>query len=220
MTLGDLVPAGNWHMIDDFIKVFADNATVSYQAFYIDADTAADLEEDFGKVTVGWYDVNDEELSSCINANPLPMGTTIMAMAADDGAYVTTAGEVVESESGKIKFSWGKGEGGTFKMVGNCTPIDLNLEDFVPGGNWHMIDDFIKVFADNATVSFQAFYIDAETAADLEEDYGKVSVGWYDMTDEELANCLTGDSVPMAAGDGFMAMAADDGAYIEIPSAL
>ena len=219
MTLGDLVPGGKWRMgRTDKIKVFKASAAVDFQAVYIDAATAAALAVDLGFTPqVGWYKDTDTGYTTCLNSTNLPFGTGVLAQTGQNGAYITSNGEVVESETGKIRFNIPRN---VATIIGNCTPVALTLGNFVPAGGWRMgRTDKIKAFKASAAVDFQAVYIDAATAEALAVDLGRTpDVGWYKDTDTTYTTCL--NSTQVLPGYGFLAQTGQKNSYIEIPSAL
>ena len=219
MKLGDLVPGGKWTMgKTDRIKVFKDTAAVDYQAVYVDQAYADKWNSRYGtSVTPGWYKDTDTSYETNINNEPLPYGTSVMAITGQTGAWITSNGEVVEGEDGKIRFELTKSK---FKMIGNCTPVALTLGNFVPGGKWTMgKTDRIKVFKDTAAVDYQAVYVDQAYADKWNSRYGtSITPGWYKDTDTSYETNISNEPIP--AGVGFMAITGQAGAYIEIPSAL
>ena len=222
MTIDDLKVGGEWVIGEDTIKVFNSDSTTKFDLRYIDEAMAEELRADeMPWVTAGWYDAfNDDDLENNLNKEPLPLGGTVMAFAANDNATITTAGEVVESEDGYITTVWEEGEGGLNKMVGNCTPIDRTIGDFKVGGEWVIGEDTIKIFNSDSTTKFDLRYIDEAMAEELRADEMPwVTAGWYDaFNDDDLENNLKDE--PLPAGSGVMAFAANDGATIAIPSAL
>ena len=219
MTLGDFIPGGTW-AASDSMKIFADNATVEMTVRYVNQATA-DALNNTGKfantITVGWYATTDTTYSNNLNTKLMPLGTSVMAVSSKTSSYITFAGQVVQTEDDKITFALTKGK---FTMIGNCTPTDLTLGDFIPGGTW-AASDSMKIFADNATVEMTVRYVNQATADALNKT-GKftntITVGWYATTDTTYSNNLNGRSVP--AGEGFMAVSSKTASTITIPTAL
>ena len=112
---------------------------------------------------------------------------------------------------------------GKFKVI--CTQFQtvgvdadkMTLGDFVPGGTW-ALTDYIKIFADNATVEMEAIYVDEANLVRLQSRYPDATVGWYSKADKTYSNNL--NTRPVAAGEGFMAYTSKVGATISIPTAL
>ena len=219
MTLGDLVPGGKWRMgRTDKIKVFKASGAVDFQAVYVDAATATALAGDLGRTPdVGWYKDTDTSYTTCINSSLVPYGTGVLAASGQKDAYITSSGEVVESETGKIRFNIARN---VATIIGNCTPVELTLGNFVPAGGWRMgRTDKIKAFKASGAVDFQAVYIDAATAEALSGDLGRTpAVGWYKDTDTSYTTCI--NSTQVLPGYGFLAATGQKNSYIEIPSAL
>ena len=213
MVLGDFVPGGTWALTDS-IKIFADNSTVEMEAIYVDAANLVRLQSRYPNATIGWYSKKDTTYSNNLNAKPMPLGTSVMAVSSKATSYITFAGQVVQTEDDKITFELTQGK---FAMVGNCTPVDLTLGDFVPGGTWALTDS-IKIFADNSTVEMEAIYVDAANLVRLQSRYPNATIGWYSKKDTTYSNNL--NSRPVPAGEGFMAVSSKAASIITIPTAL
>ena len=213
MTLGDFVPGGTWALTDS-IKIFADNSAVEMEAIYVDEANLVRLQSRYPDATVGWYSKADKTYSNNLNTKAMPLGTSVMAYTSKATSYITFAGQVVTTEDDKITYTLTQGK---FAMVGNCTPVDLTLGDFVPGGAWALTDS-IKIFADNSAVEMEAIYVDEANLVRLQTRFPDATVGWYSKADKTYSNNL--NTRPVAAGEGFMAYTSKVGATISIPTAL
>ena len=232
MLLGDLVPNGDWQASDS-LKIIAETSAVKYNCRYVSAATLATLEEliaeeevdpaDYAVVTangVGWY---TSDFQTFVNSEKLPLGCSYLVYSSKSGAGFTYAGQVIESEDHKITYQFAAGKA---RMIGNCTPVDLKLSDFVPGGSWSGSDS-LKIIAETSAVKYNCRYVSAATLATLEEliaeeevdpaDYAVVTangVGWYTSDFQTFVN---NETIP--AGEG-MLVYTSNGATISLPTAL
>jgi hypothetical protein len=192
-TLGDFVPAGDdvgWG--EEIIQAFNDTgALIGYYNFYC---------EEYGmEGGAGWY---DEDGNQC-NNTPLADGK---------GAGISVC---FESSSGvPMRFSGAVTKGkkiitdviAGFTWIGNATPNELTIQDFIPVGDgvgWG--EEIIQVFDEtNGLAGYYNYYC---------EDYGMADgAGWYDEEGNRI-------NLPVPAGHGFMFESAGN-ATIELPSVL
>ena len=123
---------------------------------------------------------------------------------------------------------WAEEQDGFAKMV--CSQFqtigvdakDMTLGSLVPNEGWVPESDYVKIFDEETDVAFEAFYLNEDSVAFYRDvvKWDWVTVGWYDMNgnDPEFRNCLNGTK--LEPGDGVMAIAANAGAGLSIPSAL
>ena len=237
MTLKDLVPGGEWGNGSDKIKILTKDATLDFDAVYMPAWadlTAAQKRavQQKGRTeanwVAGWYPIvnGSNDYTADKNATPLPFGTCVLVRSSATGAYITTNGEVVQSEDRKIVSELVKAE---WKFIGNCTPIARTLKDFIPGNGWANGSDKIKILTTDATLDFDAVYM--PTWADLTaaqkravQQKGRTEAnwvaGWYPIVNGSNDYTADVNSTPIVAGAGFLARSSTTGATITQPSAL
>ena len=227
MKLSELVPGGGWGYGTDLIKVFKTTSAVDFNAVYYTWDSLTKKQQkgrDKETFIEGWYKTTDEGVdldNDCMNETPLPFGTCVLVQSATTGAYITSNGEVAQTEDSKIVVELVNSE---WKFVGNCTPVARTLKDFVPGNGWGYGTDLIKVFKTTSAVDFNAVYYTWDSLTKKQQkgrDKETFIEGWYKTTDEgvDLDNdCV--NSTPIVAGAGFLAQSATTGATITQPSAL
>ena len=194
---------------------------------YLTAEEAA--EYGIEGLTAGWYDynyVNDEwswetpiPAEKCGNNLPLPYGTMFIVQAAN-GAAITYNGQVLDQN---YSFSIIEGE---YNMLGNATPVDLTLGDFIANRGFGFGSGNVMTLTANGGRTDKMYtYLTEEEA----EEYGIEGLlpGWYDynfVNDEwswetPIPAEKCGNSLPIPAGYGFIVQAAT-GAVLELPKAL
>ena len=219
MTLKDLVPGGTWAHGSDQIKVIADTSAVKFKAVYIwKAQCSKRTQQQYPELHDGWYKLTtDVQYDQCVDDEPLPFGTAVLATASTTTAYLTSSGEVVKGvDDGRIGFSFD----GKWRMIGNATPVLLHLSDFKPNDAWVHASDQIKVISETSAVKFKAVYIwKAQCSKRTQQQYPDLHDGWYKLTtDVQYGECV--DDEPIPAGSGILAQAASSDAVISIPAAL
>ncbi len=235
MTLSALVPGGGWVANTDYIKVLKASAALDFEAVYVDYDklgsraktAALKANPNFATNPTGWFKKSGSGADYTQNLDDfsLPYGSAVLAMTSGTGGYITTSGQVVESESGTLTFALTQGE---WKFVGNCTPNALTLKDFVPGGGWVANTDYVKFFKSTAALDFEAVYVDydklgsrAKTAAlKANPDFANNPTGWFKKSGSGADYTQNVSDTEIPAGSGFLAMSSGTEATISLPSAL
>jgi len=239
MKLKDLVPnldggTTSWQK-GDAVKVMNTSGGVDFQAKYRGkwADLSATEKKLFDEATFvpGWYKCDKTMFANltaeCANETLVPFGSSVLAKSTKSAATVTSNGEVYTSADGYVLLGFSAGK---WRFVGNCTPKNLTLGDFIPnldGGttSWQK-GDTIKVFNTSGGVDFQAKYrgkwSDLSTTEKKLFDEATFVGGWYKCDKTMFAN-QTAESVnamAVNAGCGFLAKSTKTAATIKFPCAL
>ena len=177
----------------------------------------------------GWYDMdyvnndwdweNPIPADKCFNNVKLPYGT-MFVIQGSDGATIDYAGEVLSHAHQFVIV------GGEYNMIGNATPVDLKMSDFVASRTFLFGGNNVMTLTPNGGRTGDIMtYLTAEEAS----EYGIEGLlpGWYDMdyvnNDWDWENPIPADkcfnNLPIPAGYGFIAQGSD-GATIELPSPL
>jgi hypothetical protein len=186
---------------DDFIQ-FLNSTTLGIDviATYIDAATAAELED---PGLEGWWDL---ALENSLNDLTFAAGTGFLSNFASAGVSIMYSGEVLQGST-TLDLS-----GQAYPTVSNFTPVDLTLAS-VTGGGMVPGDDFVQFLnADTLEIDVIATYIDAATAAEL-EDPGLE--GWWDLALENSMN-----DQPLPAGAAFLGNFASTGVTMTFPNPM
>ena len=152
----------------------------------------------------GWYLFSDEELTDCKNSQVIPFATGFLAKSTAAGSTLTYAGEVKDSAT-EIPI-------GGFTLTGNCSPKDLTLGDFEPNAAF-ISKGTLQTFTSDGQAGPLYIYVNDPEVLEIFE----AEEGWYLFSDEELTDCK--NSVPVYAGDAFLAKSTAAGSTLEIPSA-
>ena len=239
MKLGDLVPnctaANGWTCNSDTIKVINKDAGVEFQARYwvwakltpaVKKNTFGNEESNF---TPGWYKLNGTAMDWTALANdwPLEYGTAILIRSGSSSATISSNGEVVQTADDKILLELPQAK---WRFVGNCTPKNLTLGDFVPNctatGGWTCNSDTIKILNKDAGVEYQArYWVWAKLTPAVKKntfgnDEANFTPGWYKLNGTAMDWTALANSEPINAGGGFLARSGATSAVIEIPTAL
>ena len=218
MTLGDI------KVNDDFIsskivfmttggataKTTFEEKTVSQEYVYWTADDGADG-------GAGWYLSKDGDGTVNQNGVELPMGSGFLVsrMDSEADAALVYSGEVKATPITKDFPNSG------FSLVGNCSPTEITLGDITPN------EDFVSskiVFMTTggatAKTTFAGKTVSQEYVYWTADDDAVGGAGWYLSKDGDGESNF--NSIPLAAGEGFMVsrMDSEADATITIPSAL
>ena len=167
-------------------------------------------------VEAGWYTKASVELWAPESADSvvIPFGAGVQ-IASDCGATVTFAGEVVNEAK---SFAINDTDAGGFTTTGNCSPVDLDLNDFAitppDGGLSSELSVWLMTFDAAGQVNGDYCYLDENNASMM-----GVEAGWYTKASVELWAPETAGTVGISAGEMFQ-IASDCGATITVPSAL
>ena len=153
----------------------------------------------------GWYVFGDDEMTDCKNSEPLPFATGFVAKSTAAGATLTYAGEV-KGTATEIPV-------GGFTLTGNCSPKDLTLGDFTPNAAF-VSSGTVQPFTSAGKAGSLFVYINDPELMEIFE----APAGWYVFGDDEMTDCK--NSVPVNAGDAFVAKSTASGSTLEIPSAM
>ena len=226
-TLADLKPVDitSWDYNSDMIHCYS-GPNKAFIATYLTATQAQEIIDDSGLEGVtavdGWYDFVDVgewgetgELK-CYNSTQIPFGGSGFAVESSVG--VRFFGQVKEADQNVVSAS--------FKLVGNCSAVDLTLADVKPVdiANWDYNSDMIHCYS-GPNKAFIATYLTAAQAQEIIDDSGLEGVtaveGWYDFVDVgewgETGELKCYNSTPLPAGAGF---AVESGVGVVIPTAL
>ena len=239
MKLGDLVPnctaANGWTCASDTIKVINSDAGVEFQArYWVWAKLSPAVKKntfgnDESKFTPGWYKLNGTAVvwEALANDWPLEYGTAILIKSGSASATISSNGEVVQTADDKILLELPQAK---WRFVGNATPKNLTLGDFVPNctatGGWTCSSDTIKILNKDAGVEYQArYWVWAKLSPAVKKntfgnDESKFTPGWYKLDGTAVDWTANANNEPINAGSGFLAKSGGSAAVIEIPTAL
>jgi aryl carrier-like protein len=164
--LGDISAEG-MEAGTDFIQFLSPSTAFTVvSATYIDAATAAALED---PTLQGWWDLGIENR---LDDLVFSAGTGFLCNFSTVGVSLVYSGEVLVGETA-LDLS-----GQQFPMIANLTPVDLTLGDITASG-MEAGTDFIQFLSPTtAFTEVSATYIDAATAAALEDP---TLQGWWDL---------------------------------------
>ncbi len=172
----------------DFIQVITPEATLGDTYYWMTTKGADWLEKD------GWYAFDQETYLCEENGNKVELTL-------GQGFYITVQGQSVKViTSGGVRLSELKyplNGGGNYTIVGNATPVDLDIQQIKLEGSSGDGMDFIQVITPEATLGDTYYWMTTEGADWLEKD------GWYAF-DQETYLCEENDNkVEWKAGEGF-----------------
>ena len=188
-TFGDLVPAGDdagWGGTEIIQTFDTEDGLAGYYVFY---------NEGMGYGPTGWYD----EEQNCVN--DLPIGGKGIGM-------------IFESAACPLRFCGAVGQGeqdlsgiqSGLTYVGNCTPIDHDIQDFKvtgDGAGWGGTE-IIQTFDEGGGLVDYLVYWD--------EGMGYGDTGWYNESNERV-------ELPVPAGRAFIFES--DGSFgLQLPASL
>ena len=213
LTLADFTVAGTWDPGSDKIICYT-GANKDYEATFLDAGILADIGEAFPELaglSAGWYDYDDfaslgategTQVLKCYNTREVAFGNSGFAIQCS--APILFKGEVKQAAQ--------QIQSDTFKLVGNCTPVNYTLVDFLVAGTWDPGSDKIICYT-GANKDYEATFLDAGILADIGEAFPELaglSAGWYDYDDFASLGATEGTQVlkcyntrPVNAGSGF-----------------
>lgn len=228
MTFGDIAANADFLFTQDSLMTLTTNGGRTGDIMTYLTQEEADTYGIEG-LKAGWYDLDyvnngwDWESAipddQCFNNKSLPYGTMVI-MQGSDGAKIIYSGEVIpRNHQFEIV-------GGQYNMIGNATPVDLTLSDFVASRTFLFTQDSLMTLTPNGGRTGDILtYLTQEEA----DEYGieGLKAGWYDL--DYVNNGWDWESVipeeqcfnklPIPAGYGFIAQGSD-GATIELPSPL
>ena len=176
--------------------------------------------EEYG-ITEGWYDYNYinnewdwESQPPVFNNTPMPFGKMVIVQTGSEDAQLMFAGQVLDYDK---DFSFIVGE---YNMLGNATPLDRILGDFVANRDFAFGSDTLMTLKGNGATLASYTFCTAEEGA----DYG-ITAGWYDYNyinnewDWE-SQPPTYNNLPIPSGYGFIIQAGSEDAVLTLPSAI
>ena len=152
----------------------------------------------------GWYLFGDDEMTDCKNSEPIPFTQGFLAKSSAANSTLTYAGEV-KGTATEIPV-------GSFTLTGNCSPKDLTLGNFKPNAAFVSVGT-LQTFTSAGKAGPLYVYINDPEMMEVFE----APEGWYLFGDDEMTDCK--NSVPVNAGDAFLAKSTASGSTREIPSA-
>ena len=204
-TIGKVIPNDNFACGEDTIEIFEDGDTAYFLTYY----SQAFITRYHMTCDPGWYDYDDEECENCLNDTvELFFGQAFTAYTESDDVELLYFGEVkqddfdIETPSG-------------YTDMGNASPVDLTIGDFVPNANFACGEDTVEIFEDGDTAYFLTYY----SQAFITRYHMTCDPGWYDYDDEECENCLN-DDVTILAGQGFTVYTESDDVTVTVPTAI
>ena len=226
MTFGDIKASRDFEFASSNIMTLTPNGGRTGDVVtYVTAEEAAEYCQD---LKPGWYDLNyvnqEWDWESPIpdeyafNGKSLPFGTMVIVQG-NDGATIDYAGEVL-NENHQFEII-----GGQYNMIGNATPVDLTLKDFVASRSFEFASSNIMTLTPNGGRTGDVVtYVTAEEAVEYCQD---LKPGWYDLNyvnqewdwESPIPDDYCFNAMPIPAGYGFIAQG-NDGATIELPSPL
>ena len=157
------------------------------------------LTEDGWGVPTGWYkDAFGDEAADDI---VLPQGTALFVTSANNDITLLVSGEVAK---GNVLVPFAQGAG----IVGNCTPVSVDLNDVAVEGSDGMGDVVAQSISAEGTWDGEYYY--------LSEDGWGVTTGWYkDAFGDEAA-----DDVTLDPGDSLFVTSANNDVTFVFPAAI
>ena len=157
------------------------------------------LTEDGWGVPTGWYkDAFGDEAADDI---VLPQGTALFVTSANNDITLLVSGEVAK---GNVLVPFAQGAG----IVGNCTPVSVDLNDVAVEGSDGMGDVVAQSISAEGTWDGEYYY--------LTEDGWGVTTGWYkDAFGDEAA-----DDVTLDPGDSLFVTSANNDVTFVFPAAI
>ncbi len=225
-VLGDIKVNENFVVAEDSLQLLNGNGGTLAMYTYCDAITAAEYAE-FG-LQEGWYDYFElaeywdweSPLTYTLKNNvKIPFGTMFILQSGREGSGLIYSGSVLDEDKEFLIVP------DTMNMLGNATPVDLNLGDILVNEKFVVAEDSIQFLNGNGGTLAMYTYCDATTAAEYAE-FG-LQEGWYDYF--ELAEYWDWESpltytqkndVDVPAGCGFILQSGNEGSGIIIPAAL
>ena len=180
----------------------------------------ADIAEGAG-IDPGWYLMYDDEVQPDYPMNDfeLPFGQGYLMNCGDNDAAVIYSGAVRATDFPRELTP-------LYNFLGNCSPVDLTLGDFVCNENVSLSGTDLQILDDNgATDTIEVEGLGEVLAifwyvpADIAEGAG-IDPGWYLMYDDEVQPDYPMNDFPIPAGQGFLMNCGDNDAVVTIPTAL
>ena len=199
------------------VYTFGDDGQVDGDYVYLDAWVIKEAELE---CEPGWYNTRSVD-----NDDPVYVGEVNIdfgrgiSILSDCGAKVTCAGEVLKDPFPVSVI--GEEDGGN-TYTGNCSPVDLKLEDFTvlpPEGREHLKGTksvHVYTFGDDGQVDGDYVYLDAWVIKEAELE---CDPGWYNTRSVDIDDPVSVGKVQIDAGR-MISILSDCGAILTIPSAL
>jgi hypothetical protein len=202
MSLADIVPNATFEWGSDELQILNSIGGTDTTYYYAAPELAAENE-----MEAGWWLIDLGEPVEVANDVLVPFGASVAFNIATSGAGVTSNGEVQKGspavECNVTGFNW----------VGNSTPSNFTLGDFVPNANYEWGTDELQILNDVGGTETTYYYAAPELAAENE-----MEAGWWliDLGEPvEVKNDL-----PIAAGQGFALVAVNAGVELNMPQVL
>lgn len=157
------------------------------------------LTEDGWGVPTGWYKdaVGDEPADDVI----LPQGTALYITSANNDVTLLVSGEVAK---GNVTVPFAQGSG----QIGNCTPVDVDLNDVTVEGSDGVGDVNAQAISSDGVWDGEYYY--------LTEDGWGVTTGWY----KDAVGDIPADDVTLAPGDSLFVTSANNDVTFVFPAVI
>ena len=201
-VLGDIKPNAAFIAAPGTIQTFSSTGKAGPVYIYVNDAEVLEIFE----AEEGWYLLEDDELASCKNSEPLPFTTGFVAKSSGAGSALTYAGEV-KATSTEIPIA-------AFSLTGNCSPTDITLQNLVPNSAFIASAGTVQPFSSTGKAGSVYIYVNDAEVLEIFE----AQEGWYLLEDDELAQCQ--NSVSISSGEAFVAKSSGSGATLSVPSSL
>ncbi len=187
----------------DFIQVITPDAQLGDKYYWMTTEGADWLDQD------GWYGFDQETLLVGDRKVELTLGQGFYITVQKTGVKVITSGAVRLTSLG-----YPLNGNGQYTIVGNATPVDLDIQKLKLEGASGDGMDFIQVITPDAKLGDKYYWMTTKGADWLEQD------GWYEF-DQETFLCEDNENaVTMKAGEGFYITVQNTGVKLMLPSAV
>ena len=202
MTLGDIKPNAVFEWGSDELQLLTTQGATDSVYYYAAPELAAENE-----MEAGWWLVDFGEPVEVANDVIVPFGSSVVLNIGTIGAGMVSSGEVKKGSPAIAVTQTG------FNCLGNATPADCTLGDIVPNENLMWGDDELQTLAADGSTQAVYYYAAPELAAENEMEAGWWLVDFGEPV--EVAN-----SLPIAAGEGFLLNCASSGVELNMPQVL
>ncbi len=150
VVLGDIKPNAAFIAAPGTIQTFNSSGKAGPVYIYVNDAEVLELFE----AEEGWYLLEDDELASCKNTEPLPFTTGFVAKSSGAGSTLTYSGEVKATDT-EIPIA-------AFSLTGNCSPSDITLQDLVPNAAFIASAGTIQPFSSAGKAGSVYIYVNDE----------------------------------------------------------